>query len=170
MPAVKIYGHSGFVTAIPRTGSGYPQYDEWTSGDAQASIYHTLPGMSFRNHTDPKKTIEIARKAVELFGNNSLFGFFNLNVLRNRFKTDLHFKFLEDTLKFISTGVRSMNIQMWMQLLVVPNKSFDKELIGKTTYTMNSDLYRKATITEWLSKPNGLQDLVYSLYIIFGTH
>lgn len=170
MPAVKIYYKSGFVTGLPFKPNTIERYDEWCNGDSDASTYHTLPGIAFRNHLDPKKTIEIARKAVSLFGGVSLFGFINLNLIRNRFESDLHFKFLEDTVNYINTGVRSMSIEMWTQLLVVPNKSFTKHEAYKTTYSMKSDLYRKASIPQWLSHPDGLHDLILSLYIIFGKH
>ena len=170
MRAVKIWGNSGFVTPLGYSNGHYPRHDQWLLGDDDCTNYHTLPGISFANHLDAKKILEIVRKAVSLFGGERLENFIHTNLLRNQFKSDLHFKFLVDTIDFIKTGVRSMNIQMWMQLLSVPTQSIDKKLQAKSTYTMKPDYYRGASISNWLQHQGGLQDLIITLYIIFGKY
>lgn len=171
MRAVKIWNSSGFVTPIATIpGSLHQQFDEWTSGDSDASVYHTLPGLTFRNYADAAKTIEIARKAVSLFGGTDLFNFVHTNLLYNRFKSDLHYRFLNDTLDYIKTGKRTMSILTWMRLLISPTQGISKKHASKTAYTMNSDCYRNVTVMNWLSRDGGLQDLVITLYIIFGKY
>lgn len=173
MAAVRVWSNSGYVTPMSSRqsmGNLGTCVEVIMKGDEDCSTYHTLPGVSFIKHLAPKKTIEIARKAVYLFGGINLYGFITLNLMRNQFKSDLHFKFLEDTINYINTGKRSVNIQMWMQLLSAPSKSFSKKLQAKTTYTMKSDYYRNACLTKWLAHEGGLQDLIIALYIIFGNY
>lgn len=170
MRAVKIWGSSGFVTPIVHIHGEYPKFDQWVDGDDDASVYHTLPGLTFRNFTDAKKTIEIARKATSLLGGTDLFNFVHSNLQYNRFKSDLHYRFLNDTIDFIKTGKRTMSILMWMQMLSVPSERISKKHAAKTAYTMKSDCYRNISVMKWLSHEGGLQDLVISLYIIFGKY
>ena len=170
MRAVKVWQNSGFVSPLIHLNGMYPKYDEWCEGDTDASVYHTLPGLTFRNYADAKKTIEIARKAASLFGGVDLFGFIQTNLQRGYFKTDLHFRFLQDTVEYIKTGRRNMSIHTWMQLLVVPGQSISKKHLAKTAYSMKSDSYRNVSVMQWLTHEGGLQDLVLSLYIIFGKY
>lgn len=171
MQPVKIYGSSGFVAPLhQRPGGRRQDFDLWLDGDSDASIFHTLPGLTFRNSLDGAKTIEIGRKASELFGGTELFDFVNKNLLFNRFKSDLHYRFMCDTIEYIQTGKRSMSIHTWQQLLVSPNGSLTKKVHTKTAYSMKSDCYRNISVMQWLSHEGGLLDLVISLYIIFGKY
>lgn len=170
MRAVKIWTGSGFVSPLFHVNGEYPRTDVRVDGDDDATFYHTLPGLTFRNYMDAKKTIEIARKAVSLFGGTDLFNFIHANMQYNRFKSDLHYRFLQDTLEFIKTGKRGMSIHTWMSLLSVKEETLTKKVVAKTAYSMKSDLYRNVSVMQWLSHEGGLQDLVISLYIIFGKY
>ena len=170
MRTVKLWQASGFVSPLLHVNGEYPRCDEWMEGDDDATTYHTLPGLTFRNYMDAKKTIEIARKAVSLFGGTDLFNFIHANMQYNRFKSDLHYRFLQDTLEYIKTGKRSMSIHTWMSLLSVKEKTLTKKQAPKTAYSMKSDLYRNVSVMQWLTHDGGLQDLVLSLYIIFGKY
>ncbi len=171
MQPVNIWGSSGYVSPIIlRRGCVNDGFDVWIDGDSDASTFHTLPGLTFRNSLNGEQILAVARKACELFSGSDLFSFIHANMMYNRFKTDLHYRFLDDTINFIKTGKRGMSIFTWMQLLIVPSKSFTKKVAPKTTYSMKLDCYRGVSVMRWLKHDGGLQDLIISLYIIFGKY
>jgi len=93
---------------------------------------------------------------------------------------NLHGKFLIDTLKFISTGVRNMSMETWNSLIMITDEG-DKigvmpdaakeffglsdvsDLRGARQNTMLTDI-----IQQWCSKPGGLEDMIGSMHIFFG--
>lgn len=91
-----------------------------------------------------------------------------------------HFQFLVDTIKFIRTGQRRVHVATSMTLL----QAFNREAIKRTdqqirylfevkqeaiqavaSLTPEEDVY---FISKWMSYPNGLSDLIYSLIVLFG--
>ena len=173
MANLKLYEDSGFVTVGRQSFNPYNRSPEvqWTIGDAACEEYIRRPSLNIIDKSDPAFIIEVARKAVELFGNNKLEFFITANLKNGDFKSDLHFEFLKDTVQFLRTGVRSMSISMWLSLLVDPKGSAMKGKPGlKLTYSMNPKSYRDITIQDWLSKDGGFADLVFSMFIIFGEH
>lgn len=173
MPNLKLYGDSGFVTTGRAPKASYLRESRvvWTPGDPACEEYLRTPSLAIIDKSNPALVIEMARKAVELFGGNQLEYFFTANISHGEFKSDLHFKFLEDTVLFLRTGKRSMSINTWIDLLVDSQDSLMKKKPGvKVTYSMTSKLYRGLTVQDWLSKDGGLVDLVFSMFIIFGEH
>lgn len=170
MPNLVVWASGGYTTFDSHSRPGYTDYHDWRSGDEQVNDFSATPSLQLIDKTNPKLIIEIAKKAVELFGNNNLYSFVQANLLHNRFKSDLHWEFLKDTLEFIKTGKRSMSIGTWKSLLVLENNKLSRTHAPKTTYSMNSAEYSGATIQKWLTQDNGLADLTYSMYIIFGRY
>ena len=172
MAGLRIFESSGYVS--PKVmGIGSPedfQHDRWFAGDDDATVYHTLIGITGLKVANPAKIIEILKKAKYLFGDIHLDRFFQVNVLRNQFYSDLHYEFLEDTINYIRTGKRKMNIRMWQQLLSVKRGKLSKKYTSKTAYSMKPECYRHLSLQQWVSPDDGLMDLVYTLYIIFGKY
>lgn len=85
---------------------------------------------------------------------------------------DYNYRFLIDTLRFIATGKREMDIVMWGSLMTdLPTPSDDiqdRHVLQDTVTTHNLDLRPQALVQRWCCQPNGLHDMVASLYLLFG--
>lgn len=95
----------------------------------------------------------------------------------NNLVSDIKIKFILDTVRFIFTGRRQIAINAWGDLLGADN--------GKTTdvlkRTMIYDYLKELDIVSsdalalnnfiqnWVSKPNGFDDMVFTIYYLFGT-
>ena len=91
---------------------------------------------------------------------------------------DLHRDFLDDTLRFISTGQREVAIQSWDSMLSYSDSGEVSK--GITDYakdffhTYTSDNVNKFELVEviqrWISQPNGIEDLLSTLHVLFGSN
>lgn len=94
---------------------------------------------------------------------------------------DLHSQFIDDTLRFIADGKREMSVETWGSLLTYSDKGelhrevseYAAEFFGISTRGYNRHR-RNATLVEiiqqWTSKPNGFEDLLCTLHVLFGTY
>lgn len=94
--------------------------------------------------------------------------------------TDLHGRFLEDTVRYLETGVRELAMETWGSLVgVAPD---DSQVAAPSSYVHayfgNSEpgITRQArddsmvnTLQAWCSHPNGVEDLLGTLHLLFGT-
>lgn len=95
--------------------------------------------------------------------------------------SNLHIEFLNDTVRFIQTGERKMNVETWTSLL---NQLEVKDSIGKHrelsselksffqpeySNTMENMLLQDI-ITLWTSRHNGFEDLIMSMHVFFGKY
>jgi hypothetical protein len=170
MARITIWASGGYVTPGANVAEHYGCYEDWTLGDNRVNEFAATPSLEIIDKTHPELILEISKKAVELFGGNHLLSFIQENLKYNRFKSDLHFEFLKDTIEFIKTGKRSMSISTWQSLLIIPTGKMSTTQAAKTTYSMNPSEYSGATIQKWLTQENGLADLTYSMRIIFGRY
>lgn len=81
-----------------------------------------------------------------------------------------NFEFLVDTLNYIVTGVRSYPISNWERMV-----SVNPEPITLTRNVRDAVVVVKALdalganyISQWLSQPSGIQDLITTLFMWFG--
>lgn len=92
---------------------------------------------------------------------------------------DLHVAFLTDTLEYLSVGERRLQVSQWISLLEKAIKSegatvnldrfFDKELYGRANgYDKILPSNTVAVIARWTGWPRGFEDLLISLFVIFG--
>ena len=93
---------------------------------------------------------------------------------------DLHRRFLDDTLRFILTGRREMFLETWNTLLtlsdidgnITPLSTYAKEFFCMDSNTASSppkqNIKLREVIQQWVSRPNGFEDLLGSLHILFG--
>lgn len=92
---------------------------------------------------------------------------------------DLHQRFLEDTLRFIATGRRELALETWNALVTVDDTgdhSGQLSLFAREFFGMGRDGTSSATcntaivdvIQQWCGFPNGMEDLLGTLHLLFG--
>lgn len=94
---------------------------------------------------------------------------------------DLHCRFLDDCLRFIMTGERQLSVQTWDALLDNSDTAIDETELSEAAQQffwpkkLVSELRpgeRSRSLVhvvhEWLARPNGFTDLLYSSHILFG--
>lgn len=127
-----------------------------------------------RDFDNREKVIKLAKV---LFSNPSFFKWIQLQTDHGHI-SDLHNTFLIDTLEYLTTGQRQLEISQWVGLIEKSIKTtatkvdiarfFDRELYGSMGY----DKLLPSTVNDildiWVRKPNGFEDLLISLYVIFG--
>lgn len=112
------------------------------------------------------------------------FGTADFNIwFEAQFKTpacgDLHKRFLDDILKFIVTGRRDMSLENWGSLITITDEGdnigsisdYAKDFfgIGKGARVHDRQNYLLTEIIQrWCSQPNGFEDLLGTLHILFG--
>lgn len=93
-----------------------------------------------------------------------------VQVTANPDLSDYRIRFLRDTLRFVNGHNREYGLNTWNTLLNLPvsevpesidtkTKVFDDVVIPKTTAEL---------ISLWLSRPDGSDDMVHSLNLLFG--
>jgi len=114
--------------------------------------------------------VDLLRTAKQAFGMDSFKDWLRIQEMGNQ-TTRVHVDFLRDTFTFLQTGKRDINIETWKNLFIHSNnaKIFDIN-IDSIFYGDNSYLPTTVNevITQWISIPNGVSDLMMSLEIIFG--
>ena len=113
-------------------------------------------------------TIEIA---IHAFGTNSFKSWY-IAQHKSPVTTALHIRFLNETIDFILTGERRTNVFTWLNLLACTENTGNYTLVDSTVLN-KIDSGGIKTIKElliiWLRKENGLNDLIMSLFILFGS-
>lgn len=163
----RVFGYlypRGFIAPSPRgdiirvTGSGdiNAVYDQMM----QRTVNHN--GWSFQ-----KRVLQVA---MNCFSNFPLF----INTQKNNpFLYGYNYEFLIDTLRYIQTGRRRVSVQNWLALLLEnhrPNNDYrdrgsSKDIQDFMQAVGSAD---STVVATWVSRPGGLNDLVVSLYIMFG--
>ena len=92
--------------------------------------------------------------------------------------TDTHVRFLNDTLDFIKTGSRQIEIQTWERLIgyfkadtvsIKPSQFNYKDYFGMGKPALfHKPLGITNAIQAWVSQPGGMEDMIYTLKILFG--
>jgi len=97
-----------------------------------------------------------------------------LDLQRNsKYYSNLHIEFLNDTIKFMSEGRRSVNIETWVRLVGGP--SLEHENVPKAHPTYRSEfnsLFDNEglvdAISHWTAHEGGFKDLLTFCFIVFG--
>lgn len=91
----------------------------------------------------------------------------------NPWVAEYNYQFVVDTLRFIGTGRRRMSVHTWRELvrhapedgLSVASERHDiADMFTKLDLTTSVD----ALIQMWCSRPKGFDDMVNTLYLLFG--
>jgi len=93
------------------------------------------------------------------------------------FLSELHIKFLEETSDYVWTlgnTDRSVHISQWSRLLNCQNTAKNTEInvkkfLDRSSLTRTSNDNITNLIINWTSIPLGFEDLLISLYVIFGS-
>ena len=108
---------------------------------------------------------EYALAEFDKFG--GFINFVNENALYAKL-TDHGYRFLQDTIKFIETGKRDIDILSWEYLLKTSD-IYDKRQTGRSTIRPPvASGYVDGSIAKWISHDGGFLDMLWSLKILFG--
>lgn len=126
-----------------------------------------------------ERVIKIALRA---FGMDNFAQWVKINADASPTFTQLHADFINDTIGFINTGKRQVEVTTWEKLLGPgSNDPTTKNIIDVNGlsqlppgYSIINDMVSErdlpAIITKWLSHPGGFTDLVITLYTLFGEY
>jgi hypothetical protein len=92
---------------------------------------------------------------------------------------DTHHRFLDDTLRFIATGQRGMYLDVWRSLLRYNDEPDTRELLTPAAadfFGINTPGVRRQPVNasmveiiqRWTAQPNGFEDLLCTMHILFG--
>lgn len=96
--------------------------------------------------------------------------------------TQLHADFITDTVRFITTGKRHLSVTMWENMIGPGSNDptetiqFDESVMERlpTGYSVLNQQTTTANLPNvialWLSRSGGFNDLVFTLYTLFGEH
>lgn len=137
-------------------------YNDWC-GDSSL-----IKSMDFRDR--------IIKAALTAFNSLSFYNWVELQSLPDT-TGSLHEKFLDETIKFILLGTREINIVQWIRLLEADTKTLSINFTFKKFFDVdqrNNSLRFQSNLTTdvihyWVSHVDGFQDLMISLYVIFGS-
>lgn len=110
------------------------------------------------------ETITYISKLLE--ETKGLTNFINLNIESGRLNSN-GVRFLVDTVRFIETGRRQVDIIAWYNVLKLA-----KEMNENTSRKIESVKIldeEKDLLFKWLSQPFGFHDIIWSLKLMFGT-
>lgn len=96
----------------------------------------------------------------------------DIQLTKNPYVYDMSLDFLLDTLCFIATGERKMKPNNWKELLEIrpvvrPSSASQSRALQLPDSIRNAIDWDNA-INQWVSQPNGHDDLVFSTYVFFG--
>lgn len=126
---------------------------------------YTAPGALVANWEFRKRVIQLA---VRLFsGRTNWF----INVDSDLTVQEYNYEFILDTVRFIATGHRRISIATWPTLITHnQSESIQKEHseVRKLfrDLALNSDTV--SMIQQWCKQPRGIDDLMFTLNILFG--
>lgn len=90
----------------------------------------------------------------------------------NPMVVNYNYRFLVDTLRFIATGRREMDITLWGEIMTdLPDPEDDvnqRHLLKDVINQYDIDLRPTALVKQWCTHNGGLHDMVISLHLLFG--
>lgn len=117
--------------------------------------------------------------ALRAFGQPNFYSWYMTQLELETISED-HVAFLGDTCRFIQTGTRAYRLETWTHILKTSNagvrpfvpcqcaKDYFCMVNGYTT-PMNSSQYSLTNVIQsWVSQPQGLEDLLGTLHLLFG--
>lgn len=141
--------------------------------EALYSAYITRTGrvtsMEFRD--------KVLKAALAAFGTGSFFRWYS-EQRASPGMGDLQYRFLVDTLAYVQGKPRSMDMPMWECLLtaaqaIEPPRAYvqaAEEFFGARPHEGRARFNESVieVIQQWCSRPNGIEDLLQSLHLLFG--
>lgn len=116
--------------------------------------------------------------ALSAFGSRNFFTWY-MAQLQSPAIGEWHQRFLGDTCRFLMTGKREMTLETWSHLLKTSDESIRplqpcevaQRYFGLRGLTVPSDPQQynlTETIQAWCSQPQGVEDLLGTLHLLFG--
>jgi hypothetical protein len=123
--------------------------------------------------------LRIIRAALAAFGSDD-FGNWIIQQYQCPAVGTMHRRFIDDTLRYIHTGRREMSPMTWAEIIEITNNDkaseYSKEVrayFGDTSYAanpFNNSIKVVDLIQMWVSVPNGIEDLLLTLHVLFGNY
>ncbi len=146
------------------------------------ALYNEYIGKSIDSSTRQFKK-RVLKAALAAFGTQR-FDQWYLAQLSSLAYGENHALFLDDTLNFLSGKRREMSPMTWDGLIeigksplgqgvpsAVAKQYFDFDYLKRSgTLTAESQYTLVNTIQTWCSRPNGFDDMICSLHVLFGTY
>lgn len=109
----------------------------------------------------------VLRQAAHLFGN--LEEWINTQIQSNPYVYNHAVEFLVDTVRFITTGRRLVNIRTMRELLMINPPPMAPTRVSQEYEQLGIKKGQlKNYLTQWVSHPDGFMDLYLTLNILFG--
>lgn len=166
----------GYSRVVDSRGcANLPSYNAGLKLRAQRIDEDTTTETLIRKHLGQAMDTDWAVQRVEIAECARLYGCFQnwvyFQLARNGYIFDLTLDFLLDTLTFIATGVRRMEVQTWKgmiesNLMPRPEVASDARLIA--AQSILSGINWNDFMAQWINQPNGYDDMVFSTYLFFG--
>lgn len=133
-----------------------------------------LANPSLTKEFDFRERVYLAAKHA--FGTRSLYDWLKAQT-SNPHLTSLHKTFITETLLYVlAYDKRNIEVNQWVGLLVYDTKCksialdintlIEKDLAKAVVSNASGDL--NAVIRQWVGHPGGIEDLIISLFVIFG--
>ena len=162
------------VKLFPRGYSGgqsrFVAHSTTRGGDAEVSelwAKYTSPNNQSTSWSFRRKVISAAKRL--LTANTNWF----LQQEKNPNIVEYNYQFVVDTLRFIGTGYRRINVYAWSDLVShAPADGLDgvgeRDDIAKAFHDLKLDVSIDALLQLWCSRPGGFDDMINSINILFG--
>lgn len=175
MISAKLYP-GGVVNMVQGHDGGHTSYDKLiiSKPDAKVAELHRSNYTAFVNNDSFDFKKEAIESCIRLYGN--FYKWLTYQLLHNRFVYGVNQEFLIDTLWYIKTGNRRMMLPVWESIItqypdVGPNKPTRLNDLVITDFLENDanrvNIYSNY-ISEWTSHSDGLYDMLYTTYLLFG--
>lgn len=141
-----------------------------TDGDVSINDLYNLYMSGKINHQGWGYRKEVIAAAARLLKNFPSF----ISMQRdNPYLYGYNYDFLQDTVNYIATGKRQLSIQAWKELMfehMPPSGDYKTRsrfvVKPEAVEFINKDV--SEVVSQWCSHPNGFEDLLLSMVMIFG--
>lgn len=143
-----------------------------TKPDVKIAELHRSNFTTFVNNESFAFKRDLIHTAIRLYGN--FYKWLRYQLIQNRFIHGVNQEFLIDTLWYIKTGERKMMLPIWESIItqypdmenVKPSRINDS-MIESFLDSSKTNPYSNY-IAEWTSHPDGIYDMLYTTYLLFG--
>lgn len=160
----------GYAGGTAINGSGSSEDTSTKGVDSVNDLWsdYLTPGYDIYSWSFRRRVLDTA---LSLFDPVTGFNFVTQD--RNPRLINYNYKFLVDTLKFIATGKRDMEVRVWSELVTTEGADVKRSMpkrneIEKTASKLGIDFSPVKLVAQWCSQPNGLDDMICSMQLLFG--
>lgn len=144
-----------------------------TKPDQKVIELHRSNYTTFINNESFQYRKEVIEACIRLYGN--FYQWLNYQLTENRFIHGTNQDFLIDTLWYIKTGERRMMLPVWESIITqypdmegVKPARLDDTMVENFLNNGSRSYPYSNYITEWTSHPDGIYDMIYTTYLLFG--